>query len=330
MKTIKWGILGCGDVCEVKSGPAFYKCENSALLAVMRRDARKAADFALRHNVPRFYANADDLINDPEVDVVYVATPPGSHAELTIKALQAGKPVYVEKPMGCNYAECLRMVEAAKTSGQQLWVAYYRRSLPYFLKVKELLEQQAIGKVQTVKVEFFRPPLSSDIEKAAHTWRVDKKIAGGGYFYDMASHTIDMLLFLLGQIKTANGIVGHVGGLYAAEDTVSASLLFESGVVGSGLWCYVSSDVQTKDLIEITGDKGIIRFSTFDFSDIEYITHAGTEKFGFPKPEHIQQFMIQSIVDELSGKGKCPSSGESGALTNRVIDLIFSGNAGSI
>lgn len=326
MKTIKWGILGCGDVCEVKSGPAFYKCENSALQAVMRRDADKAADFAQRHNVPRFYTNADELIHDPEVDVVYIATPPGSHAELTIKALRAGKPVYVEKPMGCSYDECLSMIEAAKTNQQKLWVAYYRRSLPYFLKVKELLEQKSIGKLQTVRVEFFRPPLSSDKEKATHTWRVDKKTAGGGYFYDMASHTIDMLLFLLGHIKTANGVVGHVGGLYATEDTVSASLLFESGVVGSGLWCYVSSDLQTKDLIEITGDKGTIRFSTFDFTDIEWITHAGKETFNFPRPEHIQQFMIQNIVDELSGKEKCPSTGESGAETNRIIDQIFSGN----
>ncbi|MDR0845096.1 MAG: Gfo/Idh/MocA family oxidoreductase, partial [Tannerella sp.] len=233
MSIIHWGIIGCGDVCEVKSGPAFYKCENSALQAVMRRDAGKAADFAKRHHVPRYYTDAEELIHDPEVDAVYVATPPSSHAKFTIKALQAGKPVYVEKPMALNYAECLQMNQAAKENHQKLWVAYYRRSLPYFLKVKELLDNQAIGKVQRVHTTFFRPPLPCDQEASLHTWRVNKQIAGGGYFYDMAPHTIDILMFLLGNIVKATGVTGNIGHLYDVEDTVSASFLFESGVTGS-------------------------------------------------------------------------------------------------
>ncbi|MDR3262029.1 MAG: Gfo/Idh/MocA family oxidoreductase [Tannerella sp.] len=323
MKTIRWGIIGCGDVCEVKSGPAFYTCEHSALQAVMRRDAGKAADFAKRHRVPGYYTDADRLIHDPAVDVVYVATPPGSHAEWAIRALQAGKPVYVEKPMGRNYAECLRMNQAAKESHQKLWVAYYRRSLPYFLKVKELLDDHAIGKIQMVRADFFRPPLPCDTDEHLHTWRVDKDIAGGGYFYDMAPHTIDILMFLLGNIAEANGIAGNVGHLYRVEDTVSASFLFESGVVGSAIWCYVSSASVQKDRIEIIGEKGKICFSTFDFAAIEWITGEKTEEFYFPRPEHIQQPMIQCIVDEMLGTGQCPSDGESGSRVNWVMDRLF-------
>src|SRR6185436_2348451 len=97
MDTIRWGAIGCGDVCEVKSGPGFQKAAGSQLVAVMRRDRDKAADFARRHGVPRFYADAEALIADPEVNAIYVATPPSTHMLYTKMAAAAGKPVYVEK-----------------------------------------------------------------------------------------------------------------------------------------------------------------------------------------------------------------------------------------
>ena len=323
MKTIKWGIIGCGAVCEVKSGPAFYKCQHSELRAVMRRHPEKAADYAKRHHVPKWYDNAMDLINDPEVNAVYVATPPGAHAEMTKLALQAGKPVYVEKPMGRNFQECIDMIRTAKENNQPLWVAYYRRALPYFLKVKELIDNKAIGEIQVVKTTFFKAPRQEDLDVNQHPWRVNKDMAGGGYFYDLAPHTIDILMFLLGNIKEANGIVSNVGKLYHVEDTVSASFLFESGIVGSGIWCYVASKMEEKDLIEILGSKGIIRFSTFAFTPIELITDSGIESLELRRPQYIQQPLIQSIVNELNGIGTCPSTGETGALTNWVIDEIF-------
>lgn len=323
MKTINWGIIGCGNVCEVKSGPAFYKCQNSALYAVMRRDAAKAEDFATRHGVPVWYTSAEDLINDPLVDVVYVATPPSTHAEYAMLAMKAGKPVYVEKPMAMNYEECLLMNQVATQTHQKLWVAYYRRSLPYFIKAKEIVESGILGKIQTVSVRFFRPPATYDLVPEQNIWRVDKKIAGGGYFYDLAPHTIDILCFILGNISDAKGVTGNVRGLYNVEDTVSASFTFESGVIGSGIWCFVSSPQMTTDLIEIAGEKGVIRFSTFSFSPIEIITDAGVETFNIPSPQHIQQPLIQSIVDEMLEMGKSPSTGESAAHTSWVIDRIF-------
>ncbi len=323
MKKIRWGIIGCGDVCEVKSGPAFYKCNHSSLQAVMRRDPVKAADFARRHQVPRWYADADELIQDPTVDAIYVATPPSSHAEMAIRVLQAGKPVYVEKPMGMSYKECERMNLMAKETGQKLWVAYYRRSLPYFLKVKQIIDSGSLGKILTVQTSFFRPAIASDKTQNTHTWRLDKNIAGGGYFYDMASHTIDILMFLLGNITQAKGITGNVRNLYNIEDTVCAAFLFESGIIGSGSWCYASSGLEEQDETEIIGEKGTVRFSTFNFSDIEHITGSGIEKFSIGKPEHIQQPHIQSIVNELLGLEMCPSTGESGSRTNWVIDQIY-------
>src|SRR5882757_10269989 len=105
-RLIRWGIIGCGDVTEVKSGPALQRATGSALVAVMRRDRAKAEDYARRHGVARAYDDAAALIADPDVDAVYVATPPSSHAAYTLAAARAGKPVYVEKPMALSHAEC--------------------------------------------------------------------------------------------------------------------------------------------------------------------------------------------------------------------------------
>jgi predicted dehydrogenase len=143
---INWGIIGCGDVTEVKSGPAFNKVEGSRLVAVMRRNASLAEDYARRHKVPKFYSDASELIHDREVDAVYVATPPDTHAVYGIAAIEAGKPVYIEKPMALNYEECLRINEAAEKHKVPVFVAYYRRTLPGFLKVKGLIDNGAIGK----------------------------------------------------------------------------------------------------------------------------------------------------------------------------------------
>ena len=319
---VRWGIIGCGDVCEVKSGPAFYKCNHSELTAVMRRDAEKVADFAKRHQVARWYTNADELINDPNVDMVYVATPPSTHAYYTIRALNAGKSVYVEKPMAVNYEECLLMNRAAEANHRKLWVAYYRRALPYFLKIKELMHFRRIGNIQTVHTVFSQTPEKEDWVPEQHAWRVKKEIAGGGYFYDKAPHTIDVLMFLLGDVVEAKGIVSNVRKLYQVEDTVSASLLFESGVIGSGLWNYVSSPLAQKDMTVICGEKGMIRFATFAFTPIELETESGIEFFDLPKPQHIQLPMIQSIINEIRGKGKAPSDGQSGMRTNWVIDEV--------
>lgn len=322
MNTIKWGIIGVGNVTEKKSGPAFYKIDHSALVAVMRRDEEKVKDFARRHQVGKYYTDADELINDPDVDAVYVATPPQSHKDYAIKVLQAGKPVYVEKPMAMNYAECLAMVEAAKQANQKLFVAHYRRALPYFLKVKELLDNNAIGKVLTADVRFFRPASESDMDKEKQTWRVKREIAGEGYFFDLAPHTLDILDFLLGGIDDAKGYCCNRGGYYEVADTISAVMRFGSGVTGTGEWSFVSSEKSREDSIIITGTEGFIRFSTFEFSPICLSTAVGDKYLQMQQPEHIQQPLIQTIVDELRGVGVCPSTGETAIRTARAMDRI--------
>jgi predicted dehydrogenase len=318
---INWGIIGCGNVTEVKSGPAFNKVKNSRLVAVMRRDRVLAEDYAKRHNVPRFYTNADDLINDKEIDAIYVATPPGSHAEYAISAIKAGKPVYIEKPMAVNHAECLKIIKASEEYNVPAFVAYYRRALPGFLKVKELIENGSIGKVHFLQMQLFKYP--SEDEKAGKLpWRVDPRVSGGGHFFDLACHQLDYLDFVFGPVENVNSITLNHAGLYKAEDYVTAEFTFQNNIAATGTWCFSVAKGCDRDLIEIFGDKGSITFSTFSFENIVLRNNSGSKEFINERPEHVQYNLIAKIVQALEGNGSSPSTAITGARTSKVMDEI--------
>ncbi|WP_372776098.1 Gfo/Idh/MocA family protein [Mangrovibacterium sp.] len=323
LENIAWGIIGCGDVTELKSGPAFQKTEHSKLVAVMRRNAEKAADYAKRHGVPKWYSDADQLINDPVINAIYVATPPDSHAEYAIKSMRAGKPVYVEKPMATSYAECREMLRVSEETGVPLNVAYYRRTLPAFLKVEELIETDVLGKVLTVAITLHQAnKKQANDPNAEPNWRIDPQIAGAGLFFDLASHQFDYLDYLFGPITKAQGVASNLAGLYEAEDTVSASFEFANGICGTGNWCFVVDQAAEKDTIEITGTKGKVSLSCFSHGPVELATAAGKEHFKFSNPENISHYLVKNVVQSLRGERTCVSTGKSAARTNKVLEEI--------
>ena len=319
MDTVRWGIIGVGDVTEAKSGPGFQQAERSSLVAVMRRDGEKAADYARRHGVPRWYDDAEALIHDPDVDAVYVATPPDSHRDYAVRVLAAGKPVYVEKPMARTAAECEDVLAAAERSGQPVFVAYYRRAMPRFVTVKRLLEDGAIGEVHAVVVHASKPSALAD--GADVPWRVRPEVAGGGLFVDLASHTLDLLDHLLGPVARVTGYAARFGRATTAEDVVSASFELESGALGSGMWSYGTAE--ERDEVRILGSAGTLRFSTFGQEPLVLTTAAGDEHIEAPYPATVQLPLIQSVVDELTGRGTCPSTGASALRTARVVDALL-------
>ena len=320
---VRWGVLGVGNVCEVKSAPAMNLIPNSKLVAVMRRDEAKVKDYAQRHGVSKWYTSAQDLIQDPEVNAIYIATPPNAHLELTKLAAEAGKPVYVEKPMARNHAECLQMIQVCEEAQVPLYVAYYRRALPHFVKIKELLDAGAIGEIRTVHIHMRQVLVPDIIAKMEYNWRVDPEIAGGGYFYDLASHQLDLLDFFFGKITQASGFATNQGGEYQAEDLVVGSFVFERGILGTGTWCFSTSQLAEKDEIIIDGSKGQIRFATFGKGEFT-LSHDFEEPlhFSIDLPKHIQKPLIQRIVQDLLGEGTCPSTGISGARTNWVMEEL--------
>jgi predicted dehydrogenase len=313
--SIRWGILGCGDVTEVKSGPGFRNAEGSSLAAVMRRDRAKAEDYARRHGVPRAYDRAAALVDDPGVDAIYVATPPSMHLELARLVARAGKPCLVEKPMAMSHAECVQMVAEFHDRGVPLWVAYYRRALPRFLAVRERLAAGAIGEVTAVHVQ-----VTDRLATGATlgNWRFEPTIAGAGLFFDLGSHCFDLLDFLCGPIAGVHGVALNTAGAYPSEDVVAAAFRFERGLAGTAIFDFNAA--AKTDAMRFTGTRGTLATPIFSDGDVVVETNGTQEVLPFRNPAHVHQPLIQAIVDELRGRGRCESTGESGARASWALD----------
>lgn len=323
MKNIRWGFIGCGEVTEKKSGPAFREVAGSEIVAVMSRDRERARSYAQRHGIGRYYTDAQELIADEEVNAVYIATPPSSHATFAIMAMTAGKPVYVEKPLASSYEDCARVNRVSMNTGVPCFVAYYRRYLPYFLKVKEIIGSNVIGLPVSVIIRFAVPPRDLDYNSGNLPWRLQPDIAGGGYFYDLAPHQIDLLQSLFGVITEAEGMAVNRKGLYQAEDSVSGCFKFENGLIGSGSWCFVADDSAAEDRIEIIGDRGSVKFSVFNYEPIELHTSSGDMRYAIPNPRYVQLPLIEAVVKHLQGWAVCDCDSVAVTPTNWVLDKML-------
>jgi len=323
---IRWGIIGCGDVCEVKTGPAFYKAQGSRLVAVMRRNGALAADFARRHGVPRFYDDPHAIVNDPEVDAVYVATPPGAHLDGTLLAAAAGKAVLVEKPMARSASECDAMIAACARAKQKLFVSYYRRALPRFLAARERIASGALGEVTGIVYRFAAtghggtgmlpgakmPPL---------VWRVQASDSGGGLFLDLGSHALDVLDFYFGALAAVQGHAACFGTEAEVEDSVALSFRTNHGVPGVVTMNFASH--AKEDVLEISGTAGRIVHSVFGAEPVRVETARGVELLDRPNPPHIGQPFVQTVVDDLLGRGTCQSTGHTARRTSAVMDRVL-------
>ncbi|MCX2454015.1 Gfo/Idh/MocA family oxidoreductase [Pedobacter sp. PLR] len=319
MKSINWGMIGCGDVTEVKSGPAFNKVPNSSLVAVMRRDAAKAKDYAQRHGVPKWYDDAQQLIDDPEVNAIYIATPPAQHEAYALMAFAAGKPVYVEKPMTLNAASAIRMRDASLNTGVKLSIAHYRRAQPMFLKIKALLEDQEIGAVRLVQLKMFQPEHSDQIANSETNWRLDPAISGGGLFHDLAPHQLDLMVFFFGEWIFASGLSINQSGTGLVDDLVTGQVWFKDGVVFSGSWCFTVSAQDKTDSCEIIGTAGKISFPVFGHQLT--LTKGGVAKvYDFSPLPHVQQPMIEQVTGYFLGQTDNPCSAEEAILSMQLMD----------
>lgn len=325
MTKVNWGIIGCGDVTELKSGPAFNKVPDSQLVAVMRRDAGKAADYAIRHNVRKWYDDADSLINDSDVNAVYIATPPAFHETYTLAAIKAGKPVYVEKPMALDHAQAQRIFQAAAAHQVKLVVAHYRREWPLFKKLKALINDRTIGNIDLVRLVYDKPALTAaELKQEKIAWRVNPDISGGGLFHDLAPHQLDILYHLFGDAVKIQGIACNQSGLYNAPDQVTGNIHFNNNVVFIGSWNF--NAVIPADHCEIASSKGKIRFSFFSSNTIELTVEGQRSIFEFDALQHVQQPMIEKTVNYFLGRGNNPCLGSEAATTMQWMDIFVKGS----
>lgn len=315
---VRWGIVGCGDVCEVKSGPAFSKVEHSGLVAVMRRDGEKAKDFARRHGVPKFYNDADKLIHDPDINAIYIATPPAYHEELSLRAMEAGKPVYIEKPISVSAASCQRILKASIKKGVKASVAHYRRGLSIFRKVRSLINEGAIGNVSLILARTLNAP-SPNLGTADY-WRIDPEIAGGGLFFDLAPHQLDIFYWIFGQPEEVRAFSVNQRERYEAPDLTIVDAVFPRRICLHGIWAFNVSTAAEEETCDIIGDKGKISFCFFKKSDITITTPEGTQRLSFDYPENIQEPMIADVVKYFRGEGPNPCSLDDALTTMKIME----------
>ena len=326
LNNIQWGIIGCGEVTEIKSGPAFNKIPHSHLYAVMRRNKDKAKDYAARHNVPRWYDDAYALIADPQVNAVYVATPPSSHEEYAVAAINAGKHVYLEKPMCMDAASAKRIADAAKSSNVKLSIAHYRRQLPLFKKIKQLLDEKYIGDILYASLELFQPVKAKGFEPTPQYWRLDPAVSGGGLFHDLSPHQLDLMLYFFGKSAYAGGTSLNQGDFYKADDMVAGTVRFDNGTVMNGVWCFTVPEQEAKDNCTFIGSEGSMQFSIFTMEHLSIMKKGTKEEIRFDPVAHVQQPMITAVVDHFLGEAPNPCSGDEGVTVMEMIDGFTSAN----
>jgi 1,5-anhydro-D-fructose reductase (1,5-anhydro-D-mannitol-forming) len=317
---IRWGIIGCGNVTELKSGPAYQKTEGFHLTAVMRRNRDLARDFAERHNVEEYYSNADDIIHNEHIDAVYIATPPDSHKHYGLQVAEAGKICCIEKPLAPSYKDSLDIFNAFNDRNVPLFVAYYRRSLPRFDKVKELLSSGKIGHIRHITWQLNKPAAQVDLS-GNYNWRTDSKIALGGYFDDLASHGLDLFAYLLGDFDSVSGVSLNQQALYSSFDAVSACWTHKTGVTGAGVWnfgCHSGNDT-----VVIYGSEGEISFAVFGDVPVCLKSSNQCQEFKIEHPENIQLYHVQNMMECLVNNAAHPSTGATALHTSWVMDGIL-------
>lgn len=318
---VVWGMVGCGVVTEKKSGPGLYKSENSELKAVFDLDYDRACDYAKRHGVPVVYKTVEEMLADLEINAVYLPTPPKFHKDYSMKCLEAGKIPYTEKPMALTYEECEEMIKKSQEVNLPIYVAFYRRGMAKYMKIKEIIESGKLGKINFVHLRQFMKVEDIDLDRENLPWRLKPEAAGGGKFVDMVAHVLDIVEYLFGKIENVSGMAENYGGYYDVEDTVNAIFKTESGVMGNGIWCYVADHDEEEMLI--VGDKGRISTTGLFYGPIKVIVDGTEEVIDYQEPEHVAQPYIQTIVNELIGKEKSPADLESAAHVIKVMDEIL-------
>lgn len=341
---LRWGIVGCGDVVETKSGAATYLAEGSELAGIWNRTREKAQDWVARHGHGRVYDSLEQLLADPAVGIVYLATPPNCHRDQALAVAAAGKHCYLEKPIALSYAEAEEIAAAFDAAGTRCFVAHYRRGMPRYVEAKRLIDSGALGKVRGVQViRTQRQTAEELLPYEQKPWRVRPEVSGGAHFYEGDAHMLDLIDFLVGPLAQAKLVVTNETGAYPGADAVTLAGFTDNRVMVSATWCYAT--YKAIDRFLVYGDEGSIEFPYYDndaplrletvaggaASQVAHEGVMGGVRQGprlevreiAPEPDPIVGLgLMQQVVDELRGiPGRiCASTLESAMRTLAITD----------
>lgn len=318
-KVLNWGLIGCGDIARKRVASALKDLNECSLVAVSRARFDKAEDFATQFGVDRVYRDWTELLKDPDIEAVYIATPVDLHAPMTIMAAESGKHVLCEKPMALNPLQCDEMILTCRQNGVKLGIAYYRRFYPVVRRIKEIIAAGEIGPVIFVQVnafEYFNPPPDDP-----RSWFVKKLRAGGGPMFDFGCHRIELLLNLFGGVKQAGGSTRQIAFKREVEDTATAILDFQDGP--QAVLTVTHAAFEPKDSLNLFGSKGSIHVPLLNQGNLRVRTSKGDRIENYPPCPNFHLPLIQDFASAVFEDRNPEVDGVMGREVNRVLDRIY-------
>jgi predicted dehydrogenase len=319
MQKLRWGLIGCGDIARKRVAPALRDAAGSELYAVARAQADLAEEFAREFGARKHYGDWRELLADPEIDAIYIATPVDLHAEQTIAAARAGKHVLCEKPMALTAADCGRAAAACREAGVKLGIAYYRHFYPLLKRIKQIIASGEIGQPVIARINAFE-----QFNPAAHEprhWLIEKARSGGGPMMDFGCHRIEVLMNLFGPIARTQAFQDQVRLKRDVEDTAGAFFHFESGAHAALLVSHAAFEPQ--DTLDIFGGAGALRVPVLTAGQLHIKTPAGERAESHPPHANLHQPLIEDFVDAIANDREPAVGAEVGREVQRIEELIY-------
>lgn len=316
---IRWGVVGCGDIVKKRVARAIIDHAACQLHGAYQRDQEQLAEFCASFKVPNAYATFEAMLQDPDIDALYVATPVASHAAQTIAGLQHGKHVLVEKPMAMTVAECDAMMTAAETYGRQLGVAYYRRFYPHVERIRQVIDSQQLGKLLTIYAQTGNGFPYTEEEHAA--WRLDPALGGGGPLMDIGSHRLDLMNALAGTPRNVTAICSNPGANYGVESCASVLVDYPHGVQGV-LQCYFSAEHIPDELV-VTGSRGRVIAKPLNSGQLAWEIDGQTHNETLPVNPNLHAPLIDDFVRSIVERTPPRVTGHDGRMVNAMIQIAY-------
>ncbi len=313
---IRFGTLGAAKITPNALIKPALEVAEAEVVAIAARDRKRAVRFAAEHKIARVHATYDDLINDPEVDVIYNPLPNSHHCEWTIAALRAGKHVLCEKPIASNAAEAERMAAAARETGRFLGEAFHYRYHPLAARVREIIGSGTLGRLRHLEGRFTVPIAPDNI-------RYDWTLAGGA--------TMDLGCYPLHMLREFSGLVPRVVKASAntgpANVDVSMEAEFElAGGVTARMICSMEQGVQVGASFVARGEKGelaVLNPVAPQVGNQLTLKTAGGETTESVPGETSYTCQLRAFVAQMRGRGVFPTDGAQGIINMRVIDDVY-------
>jgi predicted dehydrogenase len=314
-----WGLIGCGDIARKRVAPALLDMDCSELIAVSRARSELAASFAKDFGAKRWYAEWCDLLSDDEIDAVYIATPVHLHVTQAVAAAEAGKHVLCEKPMAMNSQECDRMIDAARSQGVKLGIAYYRRFYPVVERIKEIIKSGEIGVPSLVQIEafeWFNPAAGNP-----RSWLLQKHLSGGGPMMDFGCHRIEVLLNIFGPISEVKALTANTVFDREVEDTALALFRFAGGACS--VLSVTHAAAEAKDTLNIFGTLGSIRVPILNEGKMQVIGKSGERYEAHSPAANTHVPLVEDFMNAVLCNRDPTVNGETGRTVARIEDEIY-------